>query len=46
MLSRPENVFVPYDFKLNNKQIKQFSTICDKLMKYLNYSGKEYDVKY
>ena len=46
MLSRPENVFVPYDFKLNKIQKIQFNAICNNMMSKLDYRGKEYDVKY
>ncbi len=45
-LARPENVFVPYDFKLNEEQKKQFADICMPLMRKLDYKGHEYDVQY
>tara|TARA_A100000164_G_scaffold376193_1_gene412730 strand:- start:75 stop:902 length:828 start_codon:yes stop_codon:yes gene_type:complete len=46
MLSRPENVFIPYDFKLNDEQNFQFSKICNELMLELDYKGEEYNVRY
>ena len=46
MLSRPENVFIPHDFKLNDEQNFQFSKICNELMLELDYKGEEYDVRY
>ncbi len=46
MLSRPENVFVPYDFKLTKEQSRQFHEICNEIMLKLEYKGEEYDVRY
>jgi len=47
LLQKPQNVFVPMDFKLTEKQLSQFDAIAGQTMKKLGYTEKQvYEVNY